>query len=498
MALHATRIYDVVKSPKLEEAAAAYADYAPNNFFTSLVSLIVPTKLYGDKTLEDGKTTFIKGIMNLNKQLNEELLMKQRLDAAFSSLSIITLSGVFMMPMLRWFFAHFFPQTTTFFNGTTGIVVELIIFIVTFLCDYLIDALKNTSKQEIREHSVWEKLANRPALSPILNVQYSRHFTVLNRIDRKMKATGDHTGIKAYMVECAAYALIAFVVVNVFFGTSLISRTKIALNDFSNDFTNVIVPSETYKKQMEAISTTLTYQYKGEHLTDDDIDRVKDDIRNEESVIKSDEYVTPTAEAIIAHNKDFHNVYFKFWYEFIAILAAVVAFNTPKNLLSFKAKAMEMGKEDEVNSFNLLATIFMDMDGIKVETLLEWMERFSYYYKEAIVECIVTYPMGKTKALNKLKDYDTLDTFQRFIESLLNIDEVGMKKAFADIEIQQDFYAEKRKADNETLINRKRNAANTIGFIPFYATMALWMGLPMGLYAYSLFKQFSAQISSLM
>ena len=138
MALHATRIYDVVKSPKLEEAAAAYADYAPNNFFTSLVSLIVPTKLYGDKTLEDGKTTFIKGIMNLNKQLNEELLMKQRLDAAFSSLSIITLSGVFMMPMLRWFFAHFFPQTTTFFNGTTGIVVELIIFIVTFLSRILL------------------------------------------------------------------------------------------------------------------------------------------------------------------------------------------------------------------------------------------------------------------------------------------------------------------------------------------------------------------------
>ncbi|MBQ7430260.1 hypothetical protein [Butyrivibrio sp.] len=498
MALHATRIYDVVKSPHLAEAAAEYTEYAPNNYFSSLVSLIVPTKIYGDKTLEDGKTTFIKGVMNLNVQLNEELLMRQRLDAAFASLSNIVLMGVGAMMPLYWFFISFLPQTKSFFSSGLGTTAETIIFLTTLLCDYLLDSLKSTAKAEVVEDSIWKKIADHPRIQPLLNIQYAKHYTFMNRVDKQMRAIGNHTGVKAKMVECAAFALGAFIAVNLIFMTSMVQQSRQALNDFANDFTNVITPSDEYNAQMEYISKTLSKQYRKEMLTEADKDRVITDIRSQDTAIKAESYVTPTAEAIISHNQEYHNVYFRFWYEFIALLAAIITFNVPLFLLNYRAKAAEMGKEDEVNSFNLLATIFMEMDGIQVETLLEWMERFSYYFREAVVECIITYPVGRFKALEKLRDYDEMPTFQRFIESMINVDKVGMKQAFADIEIQKEFYNEKRKADNEVLINRKKHRASTVAFIPFYVTCAVWLGAPIALYAYQLIQQFMTQLGALM
>lgn len=497
MALHATRIHDVVKSPHLEEAAAEYAEYAPNNYFSSLISLIVPTKIYGDKTLEDGKTTFIKGVMNLNIQLNEELLMRQRLDAAFASLSNIVLMGVGMMMPLYWFFVNFLPQTRSFFLSGIGTAAETIIFLATVLCDYLLDSLKSTAKAEVVEDNIWKRIADHPVLIPILNVQYRKHYTLMNRIDKQMRAIGNHTGVKSKMVECAVFAIGAFIAVNLIFMTSMVQQSREALNDFSNAFTNVITPSDEYNAQMIVISKTLSKQYRHEVLTNNDMDRIATDIRSQNTQIKADSYVTPTAEAIIAHNRDYHNVYFRFWYEIVAFIVAAIAFFVPLWLLNYRAKSAEMGKEDEVNSFNLLATIFMEMDGIKVETLLDWMERFSYYFRDAVVECIITYPMGRFKALEKLRDYDEMPAFQRFVESMLNIDKVGMKQAFADIEIQKEFYNEKRKADNEVLINKKKNRASKIAFVPFYVTAAVWMGMPIALYAYQLINQFMSQIGAL-
>ncbi len=497
MALHVTRILDVVKSPHLEEAAAEYAEYAPNNFFTSLVSLIVPTRLYGDKTLNDGKTTFMKGVMNLNKQLNEELIMRQRLDAAFASLNWITLMGIFAMQPLYWFFGHFMPQTKVFFDSGLGLTAEVLIFIITFLADYLLDSLKSTARSEIKEDSVWKHIADLPVFTPILNIQYKKYYTFMKRTEKQMQSVGDHTGVKAKIVECMVFAIGAFLVVNFLFTASTIQKSQNAINDFSNAFTNVITPSNAYNKQMEMISRTMSKQYQNEYLTVADTDRIKEDIRTQDSVIKADTYVDPTAAAIIEHNQIYHNTYFRAWYEIVALIISIIAFNVPLRILRFKSKAAQMGKEDEVNSFNLLATIFMDMDGIHVDTLLEWMERFSYFYRQAVFNCIVAYPMGKQKALETLKQYDSLPTFERFCESMINVDEVGMKRAFADIEIQQDFYNDKRRADNEVLIMRKRNFASMIAFIPFYVTLGLWIGGPIVVYAIQLIKQFMSQINSL-
>ena len=497
MSLHVSKIYDVVRSPHLEEAAAEYADHSPSPFFTSLVSLIVPIKMHGDKKLSDGKTTFTKGVMNLNKQLNEELLMRRKIDAAFASLSKIVMMGVFAIQPVYWFFIAFFSGTKTFFSSSVALIFEIAIFIITFLCDYLIDSMTTTNKNEVIENSIWKKIAERKSLQPILNAQYRKHFTYFNRVDKQMHAVGNHTGIKAFMIQCAAYAVIAFIAINLVFGFSLITRTVSVLSDFTTEFENSLTPSEEYTSQMRALSKEIARAHLGDELTAADTEVLKQEVRDKGTIIKADDYVDEVVSVIISRNSQYHKIYFKFWYEIIALIGAIVAFTVPEKLLRFKARQSEMGKEDEVNSFNLLAMIFMDMDGVKVETLLAWMERFAHYYRPAITECIIMYPMGQKKALEQLAEYDNMSAYHKFIESLMNIDDVGMKQAFADIEIQQDFYNDKRKADNEILISRKKTTASMLAFIPFWSVIILWMMVPIGFYAYNLIVQFTSSLASL-
>lgn len=499
MNLHASKIYDVVTAPHMTDAAAEYADYSPSPYFTSLISLIVPLKMHGDVELENGRTTFVEGVMKLNRQLNQELLMRQKINAAFQSLSGITMMGVFAIQPIYWFFLLFFPGTKSYFSTGMATAFEIAIFLITFLCDYLLENMKVTIRRDVKETSIWQKISKFRIISTILNVQHKKHFTSYERMEKQMHAVGDHTGVHALMVECAAWAAIAFISINVIFAASLITKLQNTIHDFSNEFDNSLTPSDEYNAQMEMLGSAVSTAHRKDYLTADDKEQLKEEIRTNQAntMIRADEYVDPVADSIITHNQKAHNVYFRFWYEIFAFAGAAIAFNIPMWLLKFRARQSEMGKEDEVNSFNLLATIFMNMKGVKVETLLEWMERFSTFYKTAITECIITYPMGKQPALEKLSDYDTMPGYKKFCESLLNIDHVGMQKAFADIEIQQEFYNEKRKTDNEILITRKKTTASQIAFIPFWATVFLWLAPPMIAYAYNLIMQFTTQLSQL-
>ena len=501
--LHVSKIYEIIKSPHPEEASAAYTDYAPNNVILSFVSLATTTRIYCDKTLPDGNTTFIKGLTNLQKQLNEEVLNMDRLDIAFSSLSTISLVAVLAMKPLQLFFTMFLPPTKSFFDGPFGVAAMTILFIASYVCYNLVLSLKNSRKHDVKESSIFSKIAARPGISEMLNAQYRKHYTKMTNIEKQMRAVGDHTGAKAHMVQCALVSIGAFVLVNMLFITGTISSANNTLTNYEDEFSNVVTPSDKYTQSMKDMTKILVDEHKNDPMPTDEQSKqemeqqLAKEIRAKSENIKSDQYVIPIADAVIEKSTDYQGNYFHFWYEFIAIAAAIGCFFVPTWILKFKSDAMKMSKEDEVNSFNLLAMIFMDMDGIQVETLLEWMERFSYYYQDPIVECITMMPMGRQKALEHLMEYDDMQEFKKFVRCMMNVDEVGFKKAFSDIEIQQNYYNDKRKVDNEKLIMKKRTKAERIAFTPMYLEIAIWIILPIVAYAVNMTKSFMTSINSL-
>ncbi len=511
---HVEEVYKIITSAHPEEEATAYTEKAPNNFLLSFVSLAVPTVIYGDKTLPDGNTSFVKGLMNLKKQINEETLKRERIDTAFSSMEKVTIVPILLMkPLEHMFFLKNMPETAEYFNGVAGVSVMTAIFLAAFIVMKIIDILRTFERPSAIESNIFSQILDPNShkngitkakpyilrqfannMNQLLNVYYSKHYTRLHKIEHNLEITGDRTGVKAHMLKRIATGLSVTALLIMSFLFINFASAQNVITNYREAFQNVAVPDPTYTTEMENMATQLAKMHKGDYeaLSDEEL---AEEVRQHSEILKSDDYVNAVVTATKTSLRKYDDIYFRWYYVVIALLGGFAANFVPTLLLSYRAKTMAMQKEDEVNSFNLLAMIFMDMDSIQISTLLEWMERFSYSYKPAIQKCIINIDMGEGAALQELYESDDMHTFQKFIRCMMAVDKMGFKNAFADIEIQQDYYNEKRKLDNENLVKQRAAKASLVSWGPLVLVMGGWIIGPMIMYALKMVENLQSIMS---
>ncbi len=492
---HIDELYRIATSAHPEEEATAYTEKAPNNYLLSLVSLIVPTVIYGDKTLPDGNTTFVKGLMNLTKQINEESLKRRKIDIAFSSMEKVTIVPILAMkPLEKWFFLKNMPETASYFSGPLGISVMTAVFLSAFIAMKIIDILRTFERPATKESNIFTEFLDPTVAKPtflrrlsentntVLNLFYSKHYTKCKKLEHSMEVTGDRTGFKAHVLKSLTVSASIFMLLIASFMFVDRASSYNALTNFKEAFSNTAVPDPAYTTEMETVAKMIALQHKGDYRTLDR-DEIVTEVRENTELLKKDDYINAVADAVENSFNEYETIYFRWYYVIIAFGGAALAFFVPTWLLKYRAKTMEMQKEDEVNSFNMLAMIFMDMGSIQVSTLLEWMERFSYSYKPAIQKCIINLDMGENRALEELRESDDLRSFRKFIKKMESVDKMGFRNSFIDIEIQQDHYNEKRKLDNEMLVKKRSKKAGAVSWFPMIEIIMGWVIGPMFMYA---------------
>lgn len=491
--LHLQKIYDILISPHIEEKVTEYVDYAPDKFILMFVSLCSITKEFGDNKMPDGQTSFLKGLINLSKQVNAEILKKERITMAFASLTYIALGPVIALKPIEWWGTVMMPDISSFYSGTFGTLVMTLTFITSYVAYSLIISLKNARRENIKEDTIWLKIANRPGISEFLNTQISRNYTRTLRIDDKLKTIGDHTGPKAFIVKCITCAIACFIGCHILFFAADIQSKNNTFKNFTEDFKNVIVPNEDYTKAMEDAASIATYAYKGKIPSEDEL---REKIRETNDLMKNDTYVDAVYESVNNRLVKYQSIYFKWYFMLICIAVGIIGFFAPYMFLSFKIKSVDMSKEDEVNQFNAIVLILMNMDGITLDIILEWVERFAYCYKSDISECIVNIENGPKQALLKLRNtYASFAPFRKFVNALINIDECGVKEAFENIETQQDFYNDKRQLDNVKMITIKSGKAAKIAFAPLFEVIILYLITPIAIYGVKMVSTLGTALS---
>ena len=78
---------------------------------------------------------------------------------------------------------------------------------------------------------------------------------------------------------------------------------------------------------------------------------------------------------------------------------------------------------------------------------------------------------------------------------MMAVDKMGFKNAFADIEIQQDYYNEKRKLDNENLVKQRAAKASLVSWGPLVLVMGGWIIGPMIMYALKMVENLQSIMS---
>lgn len=480
MGLHATKIYKILTSTDVEHEVDKYTDVAPNKFVLTLVAICATIKEYGDKKLEDGQSLFLTNINYLKEEINVELIRRKRNAFLFSGLITLTLLPLFFLKAIEaWGIANI-PEMESFYTGTAGTVVMAAIFIITVIVYQLVCNLKEGHTDDTREHKFINKLLSIPIINKLVTIEINRNYTKHLRIDDGLKMVGDRIGIKGFLIKRILLGLLAVILINIVIFTSEWRSRHNILNDFSESFESSIVPDEEYRQSMRdaAIDYTLTCR----NMEDTPENRAAVQAEVEQRGISKKFAIEVTNEVFI-RIAQYKNIYYRWWFLLINILGFYAGYFLPWGILWYQLQIVKMDMEDEVIQFQTIVLILMHVDGIMIDTVLEWMERFAFCFKTSISECIINLEYSTQKALQKMKNTETFPPFRRFVDNLLMVDNEDILTAFSEIETDREYYQEKRKTDNEIISTQKSEIGKVIAFIPLITTLVFYLIVPFAMYA---------------
>ena len=142
MSRQAEKIYEVLISNDPEGELEKYYDIAPNAYLKEFAGVSYLTKEFGDRKV-DGASLYLKNLNNITQEMQLEILKRDKLDYVFQSLSLISIVPIlFMEPIKNWAVSQF-SFTSSFYNGRVGMIMQILILVLTFVCYLLTRKLKD-------------------------------------------------------------------------------------------------------------------------------------------------------------------------------------------------------------------------------------------------------------------------------------------------------------------------------------------------------------------
>ena len=136
------RIYETLIADDPEMELEKYYDIAPNVFLKEFAGISYLTKEFGDRKV-NGASLYLRNINNITKEMQLEILKRDKLNYVFQSLSLISIAPVLLLePLKSWSISNF-AFTQSWYNGKPGMIVQILILILTIVCYILVRRLKD-------------------------------------------------------------------------------------------------------------------------------------------------------------------------------------------------------------------------------------------------------------------------------------------------------------------------------------------------------------------
>ena len=148
MSRQAEKIYEVLISDDPEGELEKYYDVAPNSYLKEFAGVSYLTKEFGDRKV-DGASLYLKNLNNITQEMQLEILKRDKLDYVFQSLSVISIVPMLgLEPIKNWAVSQF-SFTEGFYMGKNGMLVQILILVMTFICYTLTRKLKDNGSTTI-------------------------------------------------------------------------------------------------------------------------------------------------------------------------------------------------------------------------------------------------------------------------------------------------------------------------------------------------------------
>lgn len=474
------RIKEAMLSENPETELERYYDTAPNRFLKLFAGVSYLTLELGDREV-DGSSVYLRNLNNILSDIYLEILKRDKINYMFRSLTIIAVAPlVFIKPLQAWAESNF-PALSNFYNSSIGFIMQSLI-IVSIFVSYLMLRIIREDSDEVKFDRVsnvrWQdKLYKNQYVKMIVDSFKPKEHTRKYRKETIIiKNTNSYLTIEWLYINKLVYALVAFILSIILMFNIQRIDIKSVYTQISDEFLSMGQLSEEQEKAAQALNErdkTYIDKYRGKNVT-------KEQLAMEFVDEATGEVDSVAVDRVYNKIKKVKGAYLKYWQVLLSLLIAMIAYTFPTLILMIKNKIREMEKENEIMQFQSIILMLMYIDRIDVQTILEWLCRFSYAFKEPIATALNNYESGAEAALAELKESVPYKDFVRIVEQLESaVERIPIRAAFDELETERGFYHERRKESNERLIQKKVMYGKVLGFMPMVLLIGGYLVAPL-------------------
>lgn len=474
------KIKEAIISDNPEVELEKYYDTAPNRFLKLFAGISYLTYDLGDRKV-DGTSVYLKNLNNILQDIYLEILKQDKINYMFRSLNIIAVVPLICIKPLQAWAESNFPALSNFYNSSFGFIMQSLIIISIFVSYLMLRIVKEDSEQikfdRVASVKWQDKLYKITIVKLVVDAFKSRPHTKKNRKETMLiKNTNSYLTIEWLYVNKITAAFVTFILALILMFNVTRIDVKATYNKISDEFLSFGQLTEQQEQAAQAINDRdkkYIDKYKNKNVTKEQLEmEFADPVTGKAD---ADE-VTRVYDKI----QSVKNSYIKFWQVLTSFVLAFIAYYVPSIILFIRNKIREMEKENEIMQFQSIILMLMYIDRIDVQTILEWLCRFSYAFKEPIATCLNNYESGAYEALEDLKEDVPYKDFQRIIEQLQSaVERIPIRDAFDELETERAFFHERRKEGNERLIKKKTAIGKVLGFTPMVLLIGGYLVAPL-------------------
>lgn len=480
------KIYEILISEDPETELEKYYDIAPNSFLKEFAGVSYLTKEFGDRKI-NGASLYLKNVNNITQEMQLEILKRDKLNYVFQSLSVISVVPVLLLePLKNWAISNF-TFTASWYQGKSGMIVQILIMILTFASYILVRKLKDNGSTGINTKNTenpWQaKLYKKKTVKKVVDLFIPKVGSKeYRKVQKYLKDSASPLKMEWLYINRITMAIVTCIA-SIFIFSQL---HRIAVNYIYTEPTNDynIMGGLSEKDERKAMEVTkednkILDQFRGKPKTKNtEIERAVRRLKYYEEA--EDSEIKKTVERIQDKLAIINSEYMQWFEILLAFVFAVIAYMSPIWLLIFQVKMRQLEMEDEVMQFQTIILMLMRIERVNVEIILEWLERYSNIFKAPITKCVNNYEAGAWEALEAMKEEVSYMQFVRIIESMqAAVEKIPITDAFDELDSERDYYQEKRKESNERLIKRKGMIGKVIGFAPMVCMFVGYLIVPL-------------------
>ena len=479
------KIYEILTSDDPETELEKYYDVAPNNYLKEFAGISYLTKEFGDRKI-DGASLYLKNVDNITQEMQIEILKRDKLNYVFRSLSFISIAPVLLLEPIKSWAVSNFSFVKNWYYGKSGMIVQILILIITFISYILVRKLKDNGSVNMDTRNTenpWQaKLYKNKFAKKIIDLFLPKDGTKeYKKVKQLLTDAASLLKMEWVYINRIAISIVTFVV-SIFVFMYL---HQIAIDyEYTQPTTDYNLISMSTKDEAKAMELTkqdnvFLDMFRGKlDTTQQDIERALSKSKYYQD--STDEEIETAAKRILGKLQVVNSESFQWFELLLACVFAIIGYMSQIWLLMFQAKMRQLEMEDEVMQFQTIILMLMRIERVNVEMMLEWLERYSNIFKSQITRCVNDYESGAWEALENLKNDISYLPLIRIVESMqAAVEKIPIKDAFDELDSEREYYRDKRKESNERLIKRQGMIGKIIGFAPMVCLFVGYLIIPL-------------------